>query len=412
MLLNKPLSALLLASLVDAQDSQSLIGALGSQSSQLSNLNSIFSQNPDLINALGNLKNKTANAGKVTFLAPNNAALNAVNTSAGAASMLSDPGYIKALLSYHVLDGSYYTGNSGNFSNTSMFIPTQLTNQTYTNVTGGQRVEARMEGDNVTFYSALKQNASVVMGNVNFTGGVIQIVDALLMLPGNVSDTLSDANLTAAEGAIMQANLTEPLASMKDVTIFAPNNDAFNAIGSIVGNLTTDQLTHIVDYHVVNGSVNYSPDLRSGSTLRSIGGQDINVHVIDGVLFANDARVTVPNILCENGVIHVVNQVLNPDNAQASPDASATTVSPAFSGASTGTSGVPFTSGVSTATTTYPAATSAGGETAGSGNGNGNGRGAGQATSTSKRGPAMPIKTAGAMHAAALFGGAAMLANL
>lgn len=78
--------------------------------------------------------------------------------------------------------------------------------------------------------------------------------------------------------------------------------------------------------------------------------------------------------------------VLNPSNATATPIASATGGSPAFSGASSGTS-VPFTSGV-TAT----------------------GTASGTSPSTTAAVAGGPKQTA-AVGAAALFGGAAFLAN-
>ncbi|KAI1336371.1 FAS1 domain-containing protein [Xylariaceae sp. FL0016] len=379
-----------LASLAFAQDDQSLQQVLSSQS-QLASLNTILGLNPSVMGSFNNLQN-------VTVLAPDNNALEAVLNNTDSASLFTNSDYITSLLQYHILNGSY---PASSFGNSSMFIPTHLTNTTYTNVTGGQRVEARMVGDNVTFFSALKQNASVVQPNVNFTGGTIHIVNGLLSIPGNVTETLIDANLTAAAGALRDANLNEPLGSQRDMTLFAPNNDAFNAIGNIVGNLTTEQLANILGYHAVNGTVGYSSTLTSNTTLTSMDGRDITISVINGDIYANEAKVTVPNILCENGVIHVIDQVLNPDNVGNTPDVSATTTTAAFTGATSGTTGVPFTSGISTPSTTFPAATSGGGDNAGAG-----------ASSTSSEGPAMPVKTAGAMQAAALFGGAAIYWNM
>lgn len=123
----------------------------------------------------------------------------------------------------------------------------------------------------------------------------------------NVTDTLTSANLTAAIGAVRKANLETTLGDTKDVTVFAPNNDAFNAIGSLIANMTNEQLTSLVGYHVVNGTVAYSTDL-DNSTLTSLSGDDLTITVINGTVFVNAARVTVPDILFSNGVVHVINQ--------------------------------------------------------------------------------------------------------
>ncbi|KAI4862821.1 FAS1 domain-containing protein [Hypoxylon rubiginosum] len=380
-MLYKNFLPLALASVASAQ-TPSLTDALGSLNSSLSSLNALLGSNSQITDALNNLQN-------VTVLAPSNDALNALDGDT--ARLLTNSDYLQALLNYHVLNGTYYNTS---FGDDSVFIPTALTNETYTNVTGGQVVEARLNDNNVTFFSALKQNASIVTPNVNFTGGTIHIINSLLVIPQNVSETLSNANLSAAEGAINTANLTDSIGNTHDITIFAPNNDAFNAIGSLVSNLTSDQLTSILGYHVINGSVNYSTQLEN-STLTTVNGDDITITVVNGTVYVNSAKVTVPDILLENGVVHVIDQVLNPDNTSAAPDTTATTATPAFTDASTGTAGIPFTSGITTPTTTFPAATSAGGP----------------AESSSSSGAAMPMKT-GAVGAAALFGGAAVFVNL
>lgn len=107
---------------------------------------------PDLLGTLGNLTN-------ITILAPSNDALSSfLNTSA--VSNIADfgSGLIRALLSYHVLNGTFA---STNISSTPAFVETLLSNQTYENVTGGQVVEAVKDGDTVSFYSGLRERANV-----------------------------------------------------------------------------------------------------------------------------------------------------------------------------------------------------------------------------------------------------------
>ncbi|KAI1110557.1 FAS1 domain-containing protein [Nemania sp. NC0429] len=403
-----------LVSSVAAQNAPNLTDALASQNSTLSSLNAYLQEYPRLLEAISNAQN-------VTILAPSNDAVNAAIAITGSTSPIIPPGDLQALVRYHVLNGTYYASN---FSTTPQFIPTLLTNTSYTNVTGGQRVECVSDNNNLTFISALKQNITAVTTNINFTGGTIHIVNGILSVPDNLTDTLVDANLTASAGAIAAANQTQNLSGVRRATIFAPNNAAFHAIGSILGNQTAEQLGDILGYHVVNGTVAYAPDFENG-TLRAMNGDNINIKVIGRQIFANSARVTVPDVLYANGVIHVIdqsvnpfpaqthfigsqsrmnsnidanpstllhNRVLNPNNTCATPNPSATTAGPAYTGASSGTAGIPYTSGVTTTTTTFPAATSAGGE-------------------TPSPGVAAPMRT-GAVRAAVLFGGAAaMFAN-
>ncbi len=145
------------------------------------------------------------------------------------------------------------------------------------------------------------------MQNVNFTGGTIHIVDRVLSIPGNDSSTLIAANLTAAAGALNRTGLAQNLSSQSDVTIFAPNNDAFARIGNLVSNITDEELSMVVSYHVVQGNVTYSTNI-GNTTVKALSGADLHLRVIDGEVFVNSAKVVRPDILVDNGVIHVIDK--------------------------------------------------------------------------------------------------------
>lgn len=146
------LQNLITLALAGMASAQSLSQALASQNSTLSLLSGLLAQQPQLVASLGQAQN-------ITILAPSNAALEKLlsNTNT-AAALASNPGLITAILSYHVLNGTRYASSF----NSSAFIRTLLTNQTYTNVTDGQRVQAVSRNGAVTLYSALKQNSTVV----------------------------------------------------------------------------------------------------------------------------------------------------------------------------------------------------------------------------------------------------------
>jgi uncharacterized surface protein with fasciclin (FAS1) repeats len=63
--------------------------------------------------------------------------------------------------------------------------------------------------------------------DLNFTGGVVHILNRVLEIPMNLSATAIAANLT---GGISAAHLTDDLINMQNLTAFAPTNDAFAAI--------------------------------------------------------------------------------------------------------------------------------------------------------------------------------------
>lgn len=370
-----------------AVSAQSLTEALAANNASLSALTSLLTANPALVETLSGLSD-------ITILAPSNQAL-AAFTNSSAAAAAADPAIISAILTYHVLNG---TIPSSALTNMTQFVPTLLTNETYANITGGQVVGARLNGTTANIYSGLLQESTVTTVDLNFTGGVIHIIDEVLTIPLAPSDTALAAGLSALYGALNATSLVDTVDGLRDVTIFAPSNAAFSSIGSIASNISTEMAASILTYHVVAGQVIYSSDITENTTLTTVNGEDIAISVIEGKVYVNSALVITPDVLVSNGVVHVIDGVLNPMNATAAPNPSTTV--PAFPGASTATDGsTPFTSGVSASTTITNAPTQSGAP----------GAGAGTGTSSSVAGAARALQT-GAVGLGALFGGALVLA--
>jgi uncharacterized surface protein with fasciclin (FAS1) repeats len=154
-----------LLSVVTSQE-QNLTSLLSSHEN-LSSLNSLVTSNPAVAQALSSAKN-------VTVLAPSNAAIEKLLSESGSSTLeaqFSDPDFARALLQYHVLNGEYAEHN---IPETSMFIPTLLTDDSYVNITGGQVVQAIRTWNAATdgnsngsakqtvFYSGYNKNSSVV----------------------------------------------------------------------------------------------------------------------------------------------------------------------------------------------------------------------------------------------------------
>jgi len=71
------------------------------------------------------------------------------------------PDILTALLTYHVLNGTYLAGD---ITSTPAFVPSFLQNTSFTNVTGGQRVEAVRNGSDISFFSGLLEKSTVTTG--------------------------------------------------------------------------------------------------------------------------------------------------------------------------------------------------------------------------------------------------------
>lgn len=123
-----------------------------SSAADLSNLTSFVSQFPQLLTTLSSANN-------ITILAPSNEAFGKfLQSPAASAVAANDSNAIQALLSYHVLNGTY---PAASVKETPAFIPTLLNNPAYANVTGGQVVEAIAQDDSVVFFSGLLSNSTV-----------------------------------------------------------------------------------------------------------------------------------------------------------------------------------------------------------------------------------------------------------
>ncbi|EPE32448.1 FAS1 [Glarea lozoyensis ATCC 20868] len=361
---------------------QSLTDVLANNTAELSTLISLLSAQPAIVSALGS-------ASDITILAPNNAAFAAFLATPEGTAAGGDPSTVAALLTYHVVNGTFYASD---FSSTPAFAPTLLSNTTFTNVTGGQVVEAVSDGTNVTILSGLLAESKVVAANLNFTGGTVHVIDKVLTIPQAAGATAVTAGLTNLVGALTRADLVNAVQGLSDVTIFAPSNAAFDAIGSATANLSVADLAGILTYHVVNGTVGYSSAL-TNTSLTALNGGSIDIRIEGENVFVNSAKVVTPNVLIANGVVHVIDNVLNPNPASGS----ATSTGVAFPGA-TSVSSTVFTEAPTPSTTLAGA-----GATPTS---------SGAASSSLSAGAAGRAFPTGAIEMAALLGGAGVLMNL
>jgi transforming growth factor-beta-induced protein len=131
-----------------------------------------------------------------------------------------------------------------------------------------------------------------------------------------VEIAVSNPDFSILVEAITKADLVGALSGDGPFTVFAPNNAAFESLFSQLGisgidDLTAEQLTPILTYHVVSGKV-MSTDLSNTSVGTLNKGKSIKVDITDGVKI-NDSKVIAADISGNNGVIHVIDKVLMPE---------------------------------------------------------------------------------------------------
>ncbi len=131
--------------------------------------------------------------------------------------------------------------------------------------------------------------------------------------PTIVDIAVEDGRFTTLVAALQAADLVETLSGEGPFTVFAPTDDAFNALpAGTVDALLADipTLTSILLYHVVAGEVP-AADVVALVSADTLNGLPVAVYAEDGVQ-VNEANVVITDIQGSNGIIHVLDQVLLP----------------------------------------------------------------------------------------------------
>ena len=98
--------------------------------------------------------------------------------------------------------------------------------------------------------------------------------------------------------------------------MFAPTDETFaklpaGTLEELLKPENKDKLTAILPYHVVPGKVLASQvvNLKSAKT---VNGQALTITTEGGTVRVDDAKVVRTDMLCSNGVIHIIDSVLIP----------------------------------------------------------------------------------------------------
>ncbi|GBF81543.1 fasciclin domain-containing protein [Aphanothece sacrum] len=130
-------------------------------------------------------------------------------------------------------------------------------------------------------------------------------------MPDIVDIAVNNDNFKTLVAAVSAANLVDTLKSPGPFTVFAPTDAAFAKLPP--GTITTllqniPQLTRILCYHVVSGKLMKS-DLAKVDSVASVEGSPISIDCSDAFEVKN-ATVIMENIEADNGVIHVIDNVI------------------------------------------------------------------------------------------------------
>jgi uncharacterized surface protein with fasciclin (FAS1) repeats len=229
--------------------------------------------------------------GPFTVFAPTNEAFAALPEGALSA-LLADTDALTEVLLYHVIADEIYAADLTDDAEVATVQGQSIT----VDLTEGARID----------------DANVTGTDIASRNGVIHVIDGVLLLD-IVQKVLSDDSFSTLATAVAEAGLVEALRGDGPFTVFAPTNDAFDALpeGALTALLAdTDALTEVLLYHVLSGSV-FAGDLPGVVSGQTLAGYPVLFDLSDGAKI-NGSNITVTDIYTRNGVIHVIDAVLLP----------------------------------------------------------------------------------------------------
>ncbi|MEO8922205.1 MAG: fasciclin domain-containing protein [Caldimonas sp.] len=143
-----------------------------------------------------------------------------------------------------------------------------------------------------------------------------------------IDNAVNSKDHTTLVAAVKAAGLVQTLKGPGPFTVFAPTNEAFAALpaGTVDTLLKPENkatLTKVLTYHVVAGKMDAAAltkaiDAGGGKAkLTTVSGGTLTATKSGNTIMLTDekggtARVTIPDVIQSNGVIHVVDKVLLP----------------------------------------------------------------------------------------------------
>ena len=266
--------------------------------------------------AKAGLATTLSGAGSFTVFAPNNDAFTAAGITSSVLSGLSASD-ASAILLYHTIGQKIVSTD----------VPAGPNAKVVT--AGGDSVFVTRNSNGV-FINGLK----VAQADIAASNGVIHKLTTGVLLPptGNIVNTAVSAKLDSLVKAVTFAasapggdpSLPATL-STATLTVFAPTNAAFTALLAALNLKDINQipiatLLAVLRYHVVGGR-KFSSDLANG-TLAMLAGGSTTINLTNGTTGGptitgggngtNKSNIVAANVMCRNGVVHLIDRVLLP----------------------------------------------------------------------------------------------------
>ncbi len=132
--------------------------------------------------------------------------------------------------------------------------------------------------------------------------------------PATIVDTAARTpSLSTLNKLVNDAGLAETLRGTGPYTVFAPSDEAFNAVpAATLQALANDKelLKSVLTFHVLPGKVS-GADVKNGNA-KTVQGANVALSKSGVFITVEDAVVTQADVAASNGVVHVIDRVLMP----------------------------------------------------------------------------------------------------
>ncbi|WP_299108108.1 fasciclin domain-containing protein [uncultured Tenacibaculum sp.] len=169
-------------------------------------------------------------------------------------------------------------------------------------------------------------DAKPVMVDNMASNGIVHIIDKVMLPPNVVTLALNNSGFTTLVAALTDSrhtvNFVDLLKMDGPYTVFAPTNDAFqalldsNASWNSLSDIPIATLEAVLKYHVFGGGNVQANELTDNQEITMFDGNMVTVDLSNGAKLETGSGqsvvISLTDVQGTNGVIHVVNNVLLP----------------------------------------------------------------------------------------------------
>jgi uncharacterized surface protein with fasciclin (FAS1) repeats len=135
-------------------------------------------------------------------------------------------------------------------------------------------------------------------------------------MPTIMEAIATNSSLKTLASAVNAADMAEILNNPGPFTLFAPNDEAFEKLNAETILADREKILSILQYHLVaEKHLANTLDAKNIFSLLTEKGKSLSVYLDENEVMIDNAHIVEPDILCSNGVIHIIDNVFLPQHS-------------------------------------------------------------------------------------------------